>query len=736
VSDKPDTDGPMTDEELATALAEMNRQAVGYLTDEVSADQDDNLDRYLGKPYGDEEDGTSNAISMDVAEVVDWALPDLLEPFLAGDDVVEFEETSDQGREQARQATDLVNHDFYNENEGVIFLHDTVKTALIQKIGVTKVWADREEVVEEHTLSGLTLQAYHDLSKEEGVEVLEVSVEELDDSSLPEEAIQAGALAAYEDGKVYSASIRRVKTVRKCKIESVPPEEVKVSQRSKSRKTEYLCHEREVTRGDLIDMGFDPDDVAALPANKSADAESRRDNRFSDEQRQEAGHRYKMSDYVTLCEEYPLIDADGSGRRRRWQVFRVDKHILGKESVDDHPFDFWSPDRIPHRLIGLALADKVKQTQFIKTHLTRQMLDNVYLANNPRFEVPDQATNEQTIEDLLTYRVGGLIRTKGVGGQVRAIEVPDRSATAMQAIMYMDSVREQQSGIVRNGMAIAADEIDPKSATEARNEDRNEQVRKRLMIRMLAETLLVPVFQKMLKCIVKYQDGPRSIKIRGKFVSMDPKAWDASMKAKAAVGLGYANREEDLQAAQIIGQMQMIGAEQGIVQPYQFYETAKMACRAVGWRFPERHFTDPRSQEGEQYAQQRGQQPDPAMAKVQGELQIEQQRLQMEMAKGERDVQIEMLKAQAKQAIEERRADFDLRAEMTRIQKEFEAKMVQIRAELALEAQQQAFERELATRQQAIDARNADKAIEYKASNDREKVKSMGKSVRFGGKVG
>jgi hypothetical protein len=74
VTDKPDTDGPMTDEELATALAEMNRSAVGYLTDEVAVDQDDNLDRYLGKPYGDEEDGSSTAMSMDVAEVVDWAL--------------------------------------------------------------------------------------------------------------------------------------------------------------------------------------------------------------------------------------------------------------------------------------------------------------------------------------------------------------------------------------------------------------------------------------------------------------------------------------------------------------------------------------------------------------------------------------------------------------------------------------------------------------------------------------
>jgi hypothetical protein len=731
-----DQDGPMTDEELATALAEMNRNAVGYLTDEVSKDQDDNLDRYLGEPYGDEVDGSSSAISMDVAEVVDWALPDLLEPFLAGDSVVEFEETSEQGREQAQQATDLVNHDFFSENEGMIILHDTVKTALIQKMGVIKTWSEKDETVEEHTLTGLTLQAYHDLSREEGVEVLEVSVEELDDSSLPEEAVQAGALAAFEDGKVYSASIRRTKERRKCKVESVPPEEVKVSQRSKNRNTEYWCHEREVTRGELLDMDFDQALVMGLPANKSADSESRRDNRFSDEQRQEAGHRYKMSDYVTLCEEYPLIDADGSGKRRRWQVFRVDKVILGREPVDDHPFDCWSPDRIPHRLIGLALADKVKQTQYIKTHLTRQMLDNVYLASNPRMIVPDSDTNEQTIDDLLTYRVGGLIRTKGVGEGIRPIEVPDRSATAMQAIIYMDGVREQQSGIVKNGMAVSSEVIDPKSATEARNEDRNEQVRKRLMIRMLAETLLVPVFQKMLKCIIKYQDGPRSVKIRGKFVEMDPKSWDANMKCKPAVGLGYANREEDLQAAQIIGQMQMIGAEHGIVQPWQMYETAKMAVRAVGWRFPERHFTDPRSPEGQQFTQKRSQQPDPAMAKVQGELQLKQQEMQARMAESQRDIELEMLKAKAKQAVEDRRADFDFRAEMVRINKEFEAKMVQIRAELALEAQQQAFERELARDQQAIDARNDAKAIEYRASNDREKVKSMGRGVRFGGKVG
>src|SRR5690554_5172917 len=146
----------MSDEELATLLDAMNRQAVGYDSDEVSADQDSNLDRYLGKPYGDEEEGRSNAISMDVAEVVDWALPDLLEPFISGDRIVEFEPAKPDDEEWCEVASDYVNHIFFKENCGATILHDTVKTALIQKLGVSKsVW--REKIKEEtQTLTGLS----------------------------------------------------------------------------------------------------------------------------------------------------------------------------------------------------------------------------------------------------------------------------------------------------------------------------------------------------------------------------------------------------------------------------------------------------------------------------------------------------------------------------------------------------------------------------------------------------
>src|SRR5690606_27445663 len=110
---------PLSDEELASILDQLNRQAIGWDSDEVSVDQDNNLDRYLGKPYGDEEEGRSNAISMDVAEVVDWAMPDLLEPFISGDRIVESEPAKPEDDDSCEVASDYVNHNCFNEDRKI-----------------------------------------------------------------------------------------------------------------------------------------------------------------------------------------------------------------------------------------------------------------------------------------------------------------------------------------------------------------------------------------------------------------------------------------------------------------------------------------------------------------------------------------------------------------------------------------------------------------------------------------
>jgi hypothetical protein len=717
----------MTNDVLVTRLEQMNRQAIGHMSDEVSSSQDDNLERYLGMPYGDEEEGRSSAISMDVAEVVDWAVPDILEPFISGDKVVEFRPTNRKQEAYCENATDLVNYAFYNENDGTTFLHDIVKTGSIQKIGFSKtVWQEEDEQHRE-TLTGISQAHLAELQADKSLEIEEVTSEPMSGQIADEQAA-----AAFSDGMVYTATIVSTKKTGCNKLMALPPEQVKFSARSSEIKdVDYICHEIETSRSKLLEMGFDADDVDRIPTDGKTSSDLSRDNtRFHDESRRESSGTQHAADSLLLIEEYPLIDANGDGRLERLQVFRVGKVVLQKEEVDEHPFDSWSPDRIPHRLVGLALADKVKQTAYIKTHLTRQLLDNVYLANNPRIEVPADALGPDTVADLLTYRVGGLIRTKGQGQMLRPIEIPDRSGTAMQAIMYMDGVREQQSGITKNGMAVSSEVIDPKSATEARQQDRNEQVRKRLMIRMLAQTFLVPVFRKMLKNVVRYQDVEKEIQVRGKWVAIDPRGWDADLKARVAVGLGHANREEMMQGANIIGQAQLAAAEHGLIEPKHIFKIGSKIVEAAGMGYGEDYFTDPSSEEGQQAlaAKQQAQQQDPKMIEAQGKLQLKQ-------AEGQMSAQMKQQEIAHKAQMAQVQAEADFKIAQMKAQMEYNLGIQQIQVETQLSREQMSAEMSLAEWEAGQNIKLKEKQI---AATPKKTANGSGNasSVRFGGHVG
>lgn len=718
----------IADAKLAVLLEEQNKKSVGYLSDELSQDQDDNLKRYLGHPYGDEEEGSSNAMSFDVAEVVDWALPDLLEPFISGERTVEFEPSKPGDEDWCEQATDYVDHVFHVDNPGVMILHDVAKTAMIQKIGITKTrW--KTETKEEHcTVEGLSIMNVQQLQSDPAV-----TIESIEAAPVSAELMQQAG-PAFTDGQSYTVSMVRRERRGRPEIMVVPPEEFKVSARAPSlEKVGYICHESRKTRGELIDEGFDASVVQSLKSDR-ASATDRSDTRFAGESTRSESTEASLSDELLLHEEY--IRADIDGKVVTLQAFRVGKTILSQEVVSEHCFDIWTADRIPSRLFGLAIADKAKQTQRVKTVLLRQFLDGIYLANNPRIEVPEQAVGKYTLDDLLTYRVGGLIRTRN-GGLLNPIQLPDRSSSALQAIVYMDSVREQQTGIVKNGMAVASEAIDPKSATESRTQDRNEQVRKRLMARMFSETFLVPLFRRVLRLVVKYQDFDRTLRLRGKWVQMDPRSWHADVTARPAVGLGHSNRDEQLMAGQVIMGMQMQALEMGMAEPKHLYKTASKIVQALGMRFPEQFFIDPDTPEGQQSMQklQQGKQ-DPKMAEVQGRLQMKQIEMQMDaqhaQIKAQQDIQLEMLKMEAKSAVEQRRSDFDFKAKMAQIQVEYDIAMRELMAEMQLKQTQMRLEAQLDARQQDQMA-----AIGHERQRSiQDHSRATGPAVRFGGRVG
>src|SRR5690242_18456653 len=103
----------MTESQLRSMLSAMRANAVLYNNEgDLAAERTASLRAYHGRPYGNERKGRSQVVTRDVMETVETVMPELVETFVGGDDVVEFEATQEEEEKQAEQATQYCNHVF------------------------------------------------------------------------------------------------------------------------------------------------------------------------------------------------------------------------------------------------------------------------------------------------------------------------------------------------------------------------------------------------------------------------------------------------------------------------------------------------------------------------------------------------------------------------------------------------------------------------------------------------
>jgi len=124
--------------------AEIN-DAIGYVETETVEQRTKAINYYNRYPYGNEVEGRSQIVTGEVAEVVDGALPQLLRIFTSSDELARFEPKFPGDEEGAKQATELVNLAFFQDNPGVILMHDWFKDGLLQKNGIVKYWWEEAE---------------------------------------------------------------------------------------------------------------------------------------------------------------------------------------------------------------------------------------------------------------------------------------------------------------------------------------------------------------------------------------------------------------------------------------------------------------------------------------------------------------------------------------------------------------------------------------------------------------
>ena len=152
----------MTADDVKVFVAAQKADALAAMTQaQLTQERTRAMDYYLGRMDDDMpvEEGRSQAVSKDVANVIDGMLPQLMDIFAGSDEVVRFEPVGPEDEIPAQQETDYVNHVFMQQNPGFMILHSFIKDSLLSKVGIVKVWWEETEEEQRET--------YYDLSEEQ-----------------------------------------------------------------------------------------------------------------------------------------------------------------------------------------------------------------------------------------------------------------------------------------------------------------------------------------------------------------------------------------------------------------------------------------------------------------------------------------------------------------------------------------------------------------------------------------
>ena len=636
---------------LATAQNYLNNaQTVGDLTQ----DQADALDYYLGKLYGNEVEGRSKVVTREVLETIESQMPELMRVF-SSEEAVEFIPVGEEDIEAAKQETKVVRHVAFETNPGFKNIYDTLKDGALQRVGYARVMMEEEEEMTEERLSLDPMQyAMLDDILPDNVEVIEV-VEE-----------RAGDMVVG-----YEVTIQTTQTRKHYKWVSVPPEEMRIGRGADSTDLDslnFVAQVRKLTRSKLVQMGYDRKLVDNLPAFGEE---------FSTDELEvsRAVHSGEYDNYPSIVESamaeievadcFFNTDYDDDGIAELRFVRIAGNKVLENEEAQHNEFIGWSPIPMPHQHVGLSLADPVMDLQLQSSTLMRQVYDNLYLTNAPMREVDINKIPPEYM-DLHTKSVpGGMLPTTQIGS-IAPVTVP---FTAAASIPIMDIIEQQKSR--RTGVSEAMMGLDPNvlaKSTEGAFMGAMERQsgRMELVARIYAETFLKKLFLKIHALLQRNQDEEMVVNINNKFIPVQPSMWRRRQDMTVLIGTGNATTMQRAATAKSVMDIQRQIIEGGgygtLVKAEHVYNAASDFVSAIGKRSADRYFQDP----AENPPQPPQEAPNPLAEAEQVKAEARLQEVQFK-------AQSDMERQAAQQAHDE---------QMAKIEAEYRAYMEQVKTQL------------------------------------------------------
>lgn len=634
----------MTNIELLQHLRSQLIQCAGFESDELATDRKHALDYYMMRPNGTEVPGRSTVVSGDVSAVVEANLASSLEAFSSAN-LAEFDALGPEDEDQAALESDAVVDFVMRRNNGRWQLAQAVKDILLLRNGWLKVWIEETKTprIEEYR---------------------EVEPEAID--ALLERPGAECKVLKYSDGYL---KLRCVYTEKRFRAEAIAPENIVYPKQYDGcdfqalQEIPFIAERHIDTRSALKQRGFNAaavDRAQAVRADNS-DAAAARNPRGDNSLGPGVD---KSTELVEWWEVYALVDSgDGIAERKLVCTDRTFTELFAKSDVNLVPYATGQCFIAPHRLTGISVWDKTRQTQDVNTALQRALLDNVQATSKNRLAYLDGRVNPDDVSD---GRVNGAIRVKAsvarISDAVMPFAVPDTSMGIKEAIQHQRQIRTELGG---SSLDMQAGELQVSKQVGSLGLDRAFSVAEQLSAHMtqnIADTLIRSVFLLAHATLRENFDTPVEIKrSSGRWQTAIPSEWMPREALTVNVGMSPGERSRRLSALSELLRTTLVLSEQldldeVLVSIEGFYDLLLEWARVADIPNPERFFIDPLSERSRQ-AQERKRQQAQAESKAQQQLvaqavEIEKLSRALDKYKADMDAAIEVWAKKVDAAIE------------------------------------------------------------------------------------
>ena len=523
---------------------------------------------------------TSSLVSTDVADTIEWALPSLMKVFTGSDEVITVAGVTEEDDQNAGVMQSLLVYQLQRQNKFFPILYNWMKDALITGMGIIKCYWERTEGYTPETAK-LNADALK-LLTQTGVEITNVEGPDI-----------MGDFTVTWNSPYYIKNSP--------KLENILVSEFLYSPDAKNLEdANFVAHRKKVTMSHLRQK-----EREGIYANVDmVHPDSGPISWITDQVEDVIGDHYtplhnnqqdKAREEVTIYECYTKIDFNNDGVLEDMIITVAGDVILRAEPnyMGRHPFFSISPTKDPHRIwVKRSYAELIGELQDMKVALTRQIVQNIALTNDPKMILSEDSIN---ISDYVEGRK--VIRKKPgspMGDAAMPMPVNQLSPQTFQFLEYLEGQKENRTGITRYNQGLDANSLN-KTATGISAILGQSSQRLELIARMFAETGISELFRFMVSLNQKFVDQNTVVRLTNKQLRVSPDDLNGNFDLIVNAGISISTKESTIMTLQtmLTALMQTQAAGIPIVTPQNIYNLFRKWIESAGFKNYSDYVTDP-----------------------------------------------------------------------------------------------------------------------------------------------